>query len=37
MGGGRDAMRFWTKAGGQVVHGLVRRREVERTLCLSGL
>lgn len=27
----------WNKAGGRVLPGLVKRREAERTLCLSGL
>ncbi|WP_206364079.1 lysozyme [Paenirhodobacter ferrireducens] len=35
--GACEALRLWNKAGGQVVRGLVRRREAERTLCLSGL
>ncbi|WP_220668875.1 lysozyme [Paenirhodobacter hankyongi] len=35
--GACDALRLWNKAGGQVVRGLVRRREAERDLCLSGL
>ena len=26
----------WNKAGGKVLNGLVRRREAERALCLSG-
>lgn len=35
--GACEALRLWNKAGGQVVRGLVRRREAERDLCLSGL
>ncbi|RLL62869.1 lysozyme [Sinirhodobacter hankyongi] len=35
--GACDALRLWNRAGGQVVRGLVRRREAERDLCLSGL
>lgn len=35
--GGCDAFRMWTKAGGRVVRGLVRRREDERRICLEGL
>ena len=35
--GACEALRLWNKAGGQVVRGLVRRREAERALCLSGL
>lgn len=30
-----DAFRMWNKAGGQVVQGLINRREVERSLFLS--
>lgn len=33
---GCDAMRAWNRAGGQVVRGLVRRREAERRLCLGS-
>lgn len=32
-----DALRMWNKAGGRVVRGLVKRREDERALCLSGI
>jgi lysozyme len=35
--GACDALRLWNKAGGQVVRGLVNRREAERTLCLKGV
>lgn len=31
-----DAFRLWNKAGGSVIPGLVRRREEERALYLSG-
>ncbi len=33
--GAADAFRMWDRAGGQVVPGLVRRREAERALYLS--
>jgi lysozyme len=33
--GAADAFRVWTKGGGKVLPGLVRRREAERTLFLS--
>jgi lysozyme len=33
--GAADAFMAWTKAGGKVVKGLVRRREAERSLFLS--
>lgn len=32
-----DAFLMWNKAGGKVVHGLVRRRQAERDLCLKDL
>lgn len=35
--GGCDAFRLWTKAGGKVINGLVKRREIERKLCLTGV
>lgn len=35
--GGCEAFLMWTKAGGKVVRGLVKRREAERTLCLTGV
>lgn len=35
--GACDALLMWTKAGGVELRGLVRRRQAERTLCLSGL
>ncbi len=31
------AFMLWNKAGGRVVPGLTRRREVERDLCLKGI
>jgi len=33
--GAADAFRVWTKGGGKVLPGLVKRREAERTLFLS--
>lgn len=33
---GCNAMLAWNRAGGNVITGLVRRREAERTLCLKG-
>lgn len=35
--GGCEAFLMWTRAGGKVVKGLVKRREVERKLCLTGV
>ena len=34
---GCDAFLMWNRAGGQVVKGLVRRREYERAICLADL
>lgn len=34
--GACDAILMWNKAGGMVLPGLVKRREVERALCLEG-
>lgn len=34
---GCDAMRAWVRAGGRRIPGLVRRREAERRLCLTGV
>jgi GH24 family phage-related lysozyme (muramidase) len=34
--GAADEFLKWTKAGGKVLNGLVRRREAERALFLSG-
>lgn len=33
--GACDALRLWTKAKGRVLPGLVRRREIERDMCLQ--
>jgi len=35
--GACDALRLWVNAGGRPMPGLVRRRAVERSLCLSGI
>lgn len=35
--GGCEAFMMWTKAGGKVVRGLVKRREAEKALCLTGV
>lgn len=35
--GACDQLLRWDRAGGKVVKGLTRRRQDERTLCLSGL
>jgi GH24 family phage-related lysozyme (muramidase) len=35
--GGCEALTWWSRAGGRVVRGLVRRRAEERALCLAGL
>ena len=35
--GAADAFMQWTKAGGKVLKGLVRRRDAERQLFLSGV
>lgn len=35
--GGCDAIKFWNKAGGKVVRGLVARRADEYQLCMTGL
>ena len=35
--GGCEAMLAWNRAGGRVVAGLVRRRQAERAICLTGL
>jgi lysozyme len=35
--GACDAMTWWRKAGGVVYPGLVKRRSIERDLCLTGL
>lgn len=35
--GGCDAIKFWNKAGGKVVRGLVARRADEHQLCVAGL
>ena len=34
---GCEAFLMWSKAGGRVITGLVRRRERERAICLKGL
>ena len=34
--GACDAFRMWNKAGGRVIRGLVRRREIERGICLKA-
>lgn len=33
--GGCNAFAMWNRAGGRVLHGLVKRREAERKLCLG--
>lgn len=35
--GGCDAFLMWSRAGGREVRGLVRRREDERRVCMTGL
>ena len=35
--GGCEAIKFWNKAGGRVVKGLVNRRADEYRLCVTGL
>ena len=35
--GACDAFLMWTRAGGKVVNGLVKRRQQERAICLKGL
>lgn len=35
--GGCEALRWWNKAGGRVVRGLVNRRSEEHDLCMRGL
>lgn len=35
--GGCEAFTMWAKAGGKVVRGLVKRREAEKALCLTGV
>lgn len=35
--GGCEALKFWNKAGGRVVQGLVNRRAAEYRLCMVGL
>ena len=35
--GAAEALMDWTKGGGKVLPGLVRRREAEKALFLSGL
>ena len=35
--GGCNAMTLFNRAGGKIVTGLVRRREAERAICLTGL
>lgn len=32
-----DAFKYWNKAGGRVIRGLVNRRAAERKLCIKGL
>lgn len=37
MRGGCDAIKFWNKAGGRVVRGLIARRADEHQLCVADL
>jgi lysozyme len=37
MVGACNALLMWNKVGGKEVHGLTRRRQAERELCLKGL
>lgn len=35
--GGCEAFMMWIKAGGKVIRGLVKRRETEKAMCLTGV
>lgn len=37
IAGGCEAMRWWNKAGGRVIRGLVNRRTAEYDMCMRGL